>query len=249
MKLTVKFSSLFFLCLPILATLSCERSHEQSKKYHPIIDDVHFEKKAKVLLTIGVDISESFKFPRIPPHTIKSICQTIADSRVNGKVAIQPIGNPTDSLIHVLEVWNPPIEDTKALLSIRKKQRQLQKKVYADNVKNINAFVDRYEKTIYSIESERFTDIHGFLDMLTVFYNEPDFHDYEKIVLLYSDGKQSVNGNENLIYPPIEKLKGIKFYGVGIKNKKIIADLNITLFASIEGFNSYINNHLINKSN
>ena len=189
------------------------------------------------LLIIGMDVSQSAeKMPRITTENLKDFLAAITESNIGKTVLIAPIGNPSNEPFLKLNLPEIPVARVSGSLTERKKATIKANRIREKNQGTIDRFVERYEAEVVQRKAEKYTDLEGFFEKISHICQEPQYRDHKKTVMIYSDGKHSVEKKEGITNIRADGLHGVSFYTIGISNKVLIGRLNATQRVSPEAF-------------
>jgi|GEM_PF-4277761 len=196
------------ISLSLLTLISCSKNEKEINSNQSSINNK--------LVVLSVDISQSFKLPNIDSNKIRQLCKALETSSRNATVIIYPLGNPSKNP----KVLTCKIEGLqtkyKGLTLSQKKHAVLKnKKIALSNKKAIDKFLDNYQSQIYNIPRTAHTDIRSFNSWLYTLSNEDQFKNYEKTLLLYSDGINSIKGHDEF-YPLKKSIEDLTIFTCGL---------------------------------
>ena len=196
--------------------------------------------KQPVAIVIGRDISQSFEgYSRFNPQHIYKICKAVMESGIEGLVAFQTIGNPTDSSFMRCVIHAAPALDPNATYSQKAKHQTSAAQIKAANEQAIAEFVAKCTQ-LSKRPLESNTDLNGFLAKADRLLAEPQFNGFAKYLYVHTDGLHSVGRDTALV----NNIAGdVQIYVSGWKNTRAIG--NNKPMESSDGFVSNIN-HLLN---
>lgn len=174
------------------------------------------ESLKKELVVLAIDVSQSFKKDKIPPKEIKQLLLSLEKSSVASEVLIYPLGNPTKNPDVLVCKFHGLQSSNKIITLSQKKQEVLRKrKLKNDNKELFDKFLSEYDEKIYSIRKTAHTDIRSFNKWLSILVNEEQYDDYNKTMLLFSDGINSIKGVDEF-YPLKKEIEGLTIYTSGL---------------------------------
>lgn len=196
-------------------------------------------RKNKEIIVLGLDISKSYKKPLIKREFIEELCLSAEKDNKFTTIYIHAIGNPTENPI-ILKVDIEGLGVVKDNLTLRQKRDAvlINKKRKEQNSQVIDMFLESYRESIYHIPKTAQTSLKGFNEWLTILCKEDRYEDFNKTLLLASDGVNSIGGNDRF-YPLEEQIPNLNIYCYGLKKG---ATPFVQDFKEISSYQAFIDN-------
>jgi hypothetical protein len=257
----LKWKPLFLLLVITATSFSCGNQNNRSAegdKSDGAVEANHY----KTLLIIGDDRSGSTSdIRKLTAEEYQMLFESVAKNG-GGAVAVCLIGNPLpqsrEPFILPLASLENPIpynpKDTRLTLSQKKVIRKKNAAIAENNQQKLNqnktAIGDFLAKEInpkvveYRPSGKDYTDINDALRRINILCNEPQYRDYDKIVVaLLSDGKNQPR--DNRVEPIVEQLNNtrIQLLLVGWNQPtECFKDIKPEILSSKNGIFEIINN-------
>jgi hypothetical protein len=145
-----------------------------------------------LLVALAVDRSPSFAGYRLADTILVArICYAIANAG-GGTIIMYGIGNRSDKSGLRCSLKPVPPMDASLVLSRQLALKREIKVLKAYNNQVIREFLKIVQEQILGPPAEKIreTDINGFFKKLDVLMSEPEYANYRRMALVYSDGKQ-----------------------------------------------------------
>ena len=193
-----------------------------------------------MLLVLGLDQSQTMDgYPFLSDEQLRSICNALNQCNTDVCVAIGFIGNPTNEGFKRLQLVKIPVIEKTATMSVRAQQRKEAEHLSAKNLELIQQFI-RDVQLVRPLTTK--TCLNKFCADAAKLLSEPQFNEYTKMIMLYSDGLEDCSGKNKTEPLKISFLSEVSVYVVGWKNKQTIEHTGIYKeFADLHGFVQFIN--------
>lgn len=189
--------------------------------------------RVPVVLGIAYDISASVQeWPELDSLTLRELAFYVG--RRGGLIAVGHIREDS-----YLPLQRYPLKldavEVKGKLSERAHQHQYNLKRKAEFSAAVAHFVNEVREKIVVVRNKKRTDINGALKRYRLFFAEPQFADWDKILILISDGRQTTGG-------PVQPFSGAQLITVGWPCQDAAAALgqNVICFESLQGMTAYL---------
>jgi len=197
--------------------------------------------------SLGFDWTPSFKDHRqLDTSFVSTVCHLV--SMTGGLVVVYSIDEPTDLSGIRCYLESVPRMDPDLVLSRQAELKQKINFITASNEKKIQNFIKKVQKQIFLPRSNsnkyiKNSDINGFFKKIAVLLDEPQIQKMTNYVFCYSDGIQSLNGNDspaNFYAKPKSKFT---LCLSGWKTKLPCDSVEIERFEDPEGFLQYLSSN------
>jgi hypothetical protein len=181
----------------------------------PLNGCVPLSESKPLLIVLGKDVSQTFEAHQaIDTTTLRLVCETVVQAHRSGTVAFRTIGNPSGAGFVTCQLKGlRPIEGT---LSQRSKLQRENKAIARANSAAIAVFLAACQPAMNTTPTAE-TDLNGFLKLAANKLAQRNFKNYEKFLIINSDGLQDAGG-ETVLHQ-FKMPKDAKIYACGWKNE------------------------------
>ncbi|MDQ7063520.1 MAG: hypothetical protein Q9P90_04655 [candidate division KSB1 bacterium] len=215
-------SSLFIYVM----ALGCFRSDDHANNGHLP------EPSQKILVGIAYDISGSVhQWPAPDTMALRDLA-----IYVGLRCGVIAVGHISDSSYQPLRTYDNLCLDTAAVQgSLTDKARIIRenKRKKAWFKQNLERFLLDVKQHVLVPRNKRRTDIAGSMNRFSILFQEPNYVDYEKILIILSDGFDTVNAS-------FGEIPDVKIFLIGWRNGPLARKLFGNTFVRFESFSGAV---------
>ena len=216
---------MFLIAFMSLVLFSCTQHTAEVTKSYPSIATQN-----QLVVAGGIDISGSMKeWAELDTNTIQRLV-TLVGQR-NGVLAFGHIKSESYSKLVRLDLKLDTVEVV-GRLSERAAIVQRNDQIKAQYQQKINNALQRIQHSVNLKRTEQKSDIIGCLERFRLFFNEPQFEGWDKVLVVYSDGEYQQK-------PDSTDIPQAALFTVGMRTELAKANFGQSVI-SFEGFSGVI---------
>lgn len=233
-QMSTVFAMIIFLITVFVGLTSCYSSGNQPVKREGLAIQ-------RIMIVIGDDESISTRsFPRLDTTYIRGLLDPLLAT--GGTMVVYKIGNPSDQAGFRTTFLSIPEIDPELLMSRQVEVKRKEANTKKQNELSVRKLLNEVQQFVFNDSLRHVnTDLIGFFGKVDVLMNEPQYSDYQKYVLVVSDGIQSINNHDT---PARYKFKHTAFNLCLCGWKTFMPDkdtVKVMQFESPMGFSEYVN--------
>ncbi len=203
-----------------------------------------------LLVLVGNDGSQSVcHYRAIDTSYVAEICRIIVEQG-GGEIVFYAIGDNSDRTGIRCYIKHLPGEKEGLTISRRLEQKKKIEAVRVENERNLRSFLQAVQTEIDLVagpdgKGSANTGLNQFFGKCETLLNEPQHQRYRRLVFVYSDGQESINGENRPSHHEFHTTAPFQLCLSGWKNEGPCDSIPITKFEDPQGFIDFLNKQIL----